>query len=118
MSADTIVPALPPTISDFLRGTRRRLRLHAALTGAGYGFAAGLALGIVVCLIARLWPLWLPDTTILYALGAVAVGTVAGIVVALSRPLPLSAVAARADAALGLRERLSTALELSERAGP
>lgn len=108
-----VAPALPPTISAFLRGTRRRLRLHAALTGAGYGFAAGLVLSIVVCLAARLWPLWLPDTTILYALGVVAVGTVAGIVVALSRPLPLSTVAARADAALGLRERLSTALELA-----
>lgn len=113
MSAESVAPSLPPTITNFLRGTRRRLRLHATVTGAGYGLAAGLLVGIAICLVARVRPLWLPDQVLLYALGAVAVGTVVGAIGALSRPLPLSAVAARADAALGLRERLSTALELT-----
>jgi hypothetical protein len=104
---------LPPTIATFLRGTQRRLRLHAAIFGAGYGLAAGLVIGIVICITSRVRPLWLPDQVLLYVLCAVALGIVIGAIFPLTRPLPLSTVAARADAELGLRERLSTALELT-----
>ena len=113
MSAETVAPSLPPSIATFLRSTQRRLRLHTALIGAGYGLAAGLFVGIILCIAARVRPLWLPDQVLLYVLCAVAIGVVAGAILPLTRPLPLSAVAARADAELGLRERLSTALELT-----
>lgn len=113
MSAETVAPSLPPTITTFLRSTQRRLRLHAAVFGAGYGLAAGLVVGIVICIASRVRPLWLPDQVMLYVLCAAAIGIVAGAIFPLTRPLTLSTVAARADAELGLRERLSTALELT-----
>ncbi len=114
MSADSLAPVLPQAISHFLRDTRRRLRLHAALTGAGYGLAVGLAFSVAICIIARLRPLLLPDQVLTSALAAVAIGTILGLLVGATRPLPLRVVAARADHDLGLRERLSTALELAD----
>jgi hypothetical protein len=114
VSAQSIAPGLPPTIGTFLSGTRRRLRLQSAALGAAYGLVGGLGLAVVIGVAARLQPLLLPDQYTLVALGAVAVGALGGAAYAATRPLPLSAVAARADRELDLRERLSTALELSD----
>jgi hypothetical protein len=113
VSAQSIAPGLPPTIGIFLTGTRRRLRAQAASLGALYGLVGGLGLAVAIGVVARLWPLLLPDQYTVAALAVLAVGAVGGATHAATRPLPLSAVAARADRELGLRERLCTALELS-----
>jgi len=113
MTAQMAGPILPPPIADLLRDTARRLRLRAACLGAAYGLAAGLALGLVLGLLARVRPLFFTAQTLEWSLGALALGVVLGAVVGAARPLARSTVAARADADLGLRERIVTALELA-----
>ncbi|HEU5327219.1 MAG TPA: hypothetical protein VFU78_03945, partial [Thermomicrobiales bacterium] len=113
LTPTTTTTPLPAAIARFLAAARRWLRLRAALTGAGYGLAAGLALGIAIGLVARLRPWLLSNQTTLAALGAVLVATLLGALVNTLRPLSTRTVAARYDHDLGLRERLSTALELT-----
>lgn len=113
MSAQSLAPGLPPTIGSFLSGTRRRLRLQAASLGATLGLVGGLGLAVLIGIVARLQPFLLPDQYTIVALVALVVGVAGGALFAATRPLPLSAVAAQADRELDLRERLSTALELS-----
>ena len=114
MSVQSIAPGLPSAIGSFLASTRRRLRLQATVLGAAYGLVVGLGVAVALGVATRLQPLLLPDRLFVAALVALAVGTVLGAAFMATRPLPLHAVAAHADRALDLRERLSTALELSE----
>jgi len=113
MTAHTAAPILPPPIANVLRDTARRLRLRAACLGAAYGLAAGLALGVALGILARVRPLFFAAQTLEWSLGALALGVVLGALAGALRPLSRAAVAARADADLGLRERIVTALELA-----
>jgi len=113
MTARTAAPLLPPPIAALLRDTTRRLRLRAACIGAAYGLAAGLAIGVVLGILARVRPLFFTAQTLEWSIGALALGIGLGVLVGAFRPLSRAAVAARADADLGLRERIVTALELA-----
>lgn len=113
MTAQTAAPLLPPPIAALLRDTARRLRLRAACIGAAYGLAVGLALGVVLGVLARVRPLFFTAQMLAWSLGALGIGIVLGALVGALRPLSRAAVAARADADLGLRERIVTALELA-----
>ncbi len=112
MTVQTAAPILPPSIAALLRDTARRLRLRAACIGATYGLAVGLALGVGLGVLARVRPLFFTAQTLEWSLGALALGIVLGALVGALRPLSRATVAARADADLGLRERIVTALEL------
>jgi hypothetical protein len=113
MTAQTAAPILPPPITTLLRDTARRLRLRAACLGAAYGLAAGLAIGVLLGVLARVRPLFFTAQTLEWSLGALTLGIVVGALAGGLRPLSRIAVAARADADLGLRERIVTALELA-----
>ena len=113
MTARTAAPTLPPPIASVLRDTARRLRLRAACIGAAYGLAAGLAVGVALGLLARARPLFFAAQTLEWSLGALVLGLGLGALIGTFRPLSRAAVAARADADLGLRERIVTALELA-----
>lgn len=113
MTAQTAAPILPPSIAALLRDTARRLRLRAACIGAAYGLAVGLALGVILGVLTRVRPLFFTAQTLQWSLGALALGIVLGALVGAFRPLSRAAIAARADADLGLRERIVTALELA-----
>ncbi len=114
MSAQSIAPGLPTAIGSFLASTRRRLRLQAAARGAAFGLGVGLGIAVALGVATRLQPFLLPDQLLLTALAALAACTAVGAAFMTTRPLPLHVVAAHADRELDLRERLSTALELSE----
>lgn len=113
MRRDTTATPLPPTIAGFLRRMRRHIRAQRALGGAGYGLAVGVAAGVVIALLARIWPLFLLSQLLLLLLLLAVCGAALGALAAALRPLPLTVVAARGDRELGLRERLGTALELA-----
>lgn len=113
MTARTAAPPLPAPIATLLRDTARRLRLRAACVGAAHGLAAGLALGVILGGGARVRPLFFVAQTLEWSLGALVLGLAIGAIVGALRPLSRAAVAARADADLGLRERIVTALELT-----
>lgn len=113
MPAQVAAPTLPSSIATLLRDTQRRLRLRAAVSGAIYGVAAGLVLGVALALMTRLRPLFFAAQTIELALGALLLGVLGGALIGSLRPLALGKVAARADADLDLRERIATALELT-----
>lgn len=113
MGSHTATLPLPRNVVRFLGRTHRRMRLQRALVGAGYGLAGGVALGVVAGLIARLFPIVAPGLLPPLLLGGLALAGLLGTLIAALRPLPLGDVAARCDRELGLRERLSTALELA-----
>lgn len=113
MTAQTAAPLLPPPIATLLRDTARRLRLRAACLGSIYGLAVGLIAAVTLGILARVRPLFFAAQTLEWSLASLAVGLVVGALIGAFRPLSRVAVAARADADLGLRERIVTALELA-----
>lgn len=100
------------SLRSWLRRWGLRLRLHESLTWGPWGAAAGLGLGLLLALAARLWPLllvrWLAVLAGLLALAGAAVG----LAVVWLRPLSLSRLARLFDHRFGLAERLTTAIEL------
>ncbi|RME48018.1 MAG: hypothetical protein D6791_04395, partial [Chloroflexi bacterium] len=95
-----------------LRAIGRRLRLRDGLLFASRTLWLGLAGTALVLVAGRLRPIerlegWAGVPLLIWLI------TVLGYT--LMRPLPLAAVARRADITLGLKERLSTALELAAR---
>ncbi|MFQ5596041.1 MAG: hypothetical protein ACE5HA_18010, partial [Anaerolineae bacterium] len=98
-------PLNPP-----LRAIGRRLRSRDSLIFATRTLWLGLATAGLVLIAGRLRPiehLWR------WAAGPLLIWLIAVIGYTLVRPLPLSTVARRTDVMLGLKERLSTALELA-----
>ena len=97
------------TLTRGLRRVRRRVRLLMAvrLVSTAVGLAAAIAVPLVV--LAKLYDYWypplLPEVT---AAGAALVT----LLIALLWPLPDSLIAENTDRRLGLRDRLSTAVEL------
>ncbi len=101
-------------LSEHLRRWDRRRRLRDTLLWAPRGVLAGLLLAALVATAARLRPLLSNDEVGLVAIVLALAGLLAALLaVWLPRRAPL-AQARFADAALGLRERASTAVELAE----
>ncbi len=95
----------------FLRLIGRRLRLRLSIelfTRAGWMI---LATSAIVLLIGRLWPI---DGYRLIAGGVLVTSLLSWIVFSLARSIRPFTVARRADSELGLRDRLATALVLSD----
>lgn len=101
------------TTSDYiqrrLRPMRARLRLRDALLLASRSLWLGMAGFALVQMIGRLTPI---PNLLLWSLVPPVLWLVAMLGYLLLRPLPALRVAQRVDAELGLRERLSTAIEL------
>ncbi|MCC6735468.1 MAG: hypothetical protein IT534_05000 [Bauldia sp.] len=116
--SDTSPARQKPLLRDVLArldGARRR----AVLRGLGESVAMAIAAGLAAwCLLRLGFALaWTPvsATTLALAAGAVALAALAiGFVSALAESPSRLALARRADAALGLRERISTAVEVAD----
>src|SRR5215207_8038741 len=104
--------ALPAEISRALRRGALRLRTDRALAGGVAGLAVGLIGALLLAIAIRLWPLMLQDEAVPWAIGLVTAGALLGAAAGWLWPAPRTIVAQRADRACGLRERISTALEL------
>lgn len=91
-----------------------RLRLQQTIHWAPRGLVAGLSISLALALVARFFPLFQP-TMLWFIMGGAALGglLVATLLVWLWRRPPLG-MARNFDLIFGLRERMSTAVELSE----
>jgi hypothetical protein len=113
-----VLSGLPATTQRVIRGARWALRRQHALEGALLGFIVGLGLAALLALACRLWPLlergYVLAWVALTVSGVTALGALAGLV----QPLSLMTAARAIDTRLGLRERVSTSLELAQHALP
>jgi hypothetical protein len=91
-----------------------RLRLQQSIDWLPRGLAAGLFLGLLVAVAARIWPLLDAEAVVLASLLLAALGVLAALLtVWLWRRAPIK-LARRFDLRFGLKERLSTAVELAQ----
>ena len=95
----------------FLRPPGRRLRLRLSIELFARLVWMILAASVLVLLIGRLWPM---DGYRLIAGGIIVASLLGWIVFSLARKIRPFTVARRADSELGLRDRLATALVLSD----
>jgi hypothetical protein len=99
-------------LRPYLRRWGTRLRLVESLSWGPWSGAAGLGLGLLTALAARLWPLLmarqLAGLTGLLAL----VGLAVGLAIVWLRPRTLFSLARVFDRRFGLAERLTTAVEI------
>lgn len=107
-----IQPAAGQDISKLIAAWNVRLRLQQALHWLPRGLSAGLVAAIVIGVAARLRPILLQEQVLVVGLGAAAAGGLIAFVVVWLWPRPTLDYARRYDALFGLKERLSTALEL------
>ena len=95
-----------------LRRWGLRLRLAESLAWGPWGGAAGLGVGLLLAVAARIWPLLMARVLAgLAGLFALA-GSVVGLAVVWLRPRSLSRLARTFDRRFGLAERLTTAVEI------
>lgn len=99
-------------ISRTLRQGAFRLRLDRAVAGGMAGLGAGLLGALILATAIRVRPLMLQNEAFPWAIGLIVAGALVGAATGWLWSAPLSIVAQRADRACGLRERISTALEL------
>jgi len=120
--ATTLTPTPPPApgpallpgpnaIGEALAQVTARLRLARWVRHAARGALAGLAVALVavICTHFDVLPEWLPLEAVLP--GALLLGIAGGTVTTFLRPISLMDAARLAEARLGLKERLSSALE-------
>lgn len=104
--------SLLSSLRSCLRRWGLRLRLVESLTWGPWGATAGLGVGLLLALAARLWPLlmarWLAALTILLSL----VGVMVGLAAVWLLPRPLIRLARTFDRHFRLAERLTTAVEI------
>ncbi len=96
-----------------LNGWDRRLRLQTSLVWLPRGIMLSLGVGLALALVARLRPFLMPEQILLASGIAVAVGVALTLAVVWLRQHDALAMARLFDARFGLKERLSTALELA-----
>lgn len=96
-----------------VRRWERRRRLRDTLLWAPRGLLAGLLLAALVAILARLRPLLTNGELALVTVGLALAGLLAALLAVWLPRRSLLAQARYADAALGLRERASTAIELA-----
>jgi len=99
-------------LGSYLRRWGVRLRLVECLTWGPWGAAAGLGVGLLLAVAARLIPL-LSARTLAGLAGLLAlVGVTVGLAAVWLRPRPLHRLACAFDRHFGLAERLTTAVEI------
>ena len=89
------------------------IRTHQAVVGASWGVAAALSGGLLMALLARIWPLWYPGDIGLSLVWAVSGGALLGALVGYGWPQPFDQRLRRLDRQLQLADRLTTAWELA-----
>lgn len=101
----------PKAISEALAQVTARLRLARWVRHAARGALAGVAIALaaVVCAHFDVLPDWLPLEAVLP--GVILLGIAGGTITTFLRPISLMDAARLAEARLGLKERLSSALE-------
>ena len=110
-SSATPPPGTERTVTQALAAVSARLRRLRWARHASRGALAGIALSLVAVGLAHFD--WLPDPLPLEILlpALIALGIASGTVTALLHPIPLMQAARLAETRLGLKERLSSALE-------
>ncbi len=107
---------LQQTATHLSRQTRRwdrRLRLVTSTIWLPRGMIVGLLIGIAVAIISRLRPWLLPDEIALVAVSAVALSSLSALATVWVWPRSLARNARFFDLLFDLKERVSTALEVS-----
>jgi hypothetical protein len=94
-----------------LKKIERRLRLQEAVRLLPSGLLAGGVIGLGVAIYSRVIPSFTMEQVFMVAIPAVIIGLLGVVLYAFLRPHKLINTARRADYALGLKERLSTAIE-------
>ena len=89
-----------------------RLRMAESLVWGPWGAAAGLGVGLLLALAARLWPLLMTRTLAGLAGYLALAGTMVGLMIVWLRPRPLPRLARLFDRRFDLAERLTTAIEI------
>lgn len=100
-------------IKTALEGVARRRRLERMFHGAWNGLAAGLLGWLVVLGVFKLAPL--PAALVEWSWVVVAAGVASGVIWGATRVITLAGTARWVDSRRSLQERLSTAMELSEK---
>jgi hypothetical protein len=95
----------------YLKKVERRLRVRQAVRLLPYAILAGGLVGLALAVYSRLTPSFTIEQVTLIALPVLAISILGVLVYAFSRPRKLLDTARQADLALGLKERLSTAIE-------
>lgn len=113
MTSETLanpeMAAYASTLTRGLRRVRRRVRLLMAvrIVSTAVAMAAGVAAPLVI--VAKLYDYWYPPLAPEFVIAGAGLVT---LLIALFWPLPDSLIAENTDRRLGLRDRLSTAVEL------
>lgn len=100
-------------IASALRAWDARLRLQQCGLWLPWGLAGGLLAALLLALAARLWPLLPRERLIAFSAALAAAGVVVALLGVWLRRRDLLAAARRFDHLFGLKERISTALELA-----
>lgn len=101
-------------ISDYIRSWERHRRAQQTIGGIARALWPGLALGVLLGIASRIWPLFDNAQILFISAGGVLVGLLALWLWVYLRRRPLVSAARYFDLRFGLKERLSTALELLE----
>jgi hypothetical protein len=97
-----------------LRAWHNRLRVQQSIRWLPRGLAAGLLAAALVAGAARIWPLMGRAALIRLSVLLAGIGVMAALVLVWAWRRPMLALARRFDLLFGLRERLSTAVEIVE----
>jgi low affinity Fe/Cu permease len=104
---------IPMELHAYVRRWGRRLRLAESVAWAPWGAAAGLGVGLLLALAARLWPFALAEQLAVWAGLLVFCGIAMMLVIVWLRPRGLLWLARVFDRRFELAERLSTAAEIA-----
>ncbi len=96
---------------DRVKKLESRMRLQEVIFFLPFALIAGGGIGLAVALVSRILPAFTWEQVLIIALAALMVALGGTLGYALFRPRPLLQTARRADRALGLKDRLSTAIE-------
>ncbi len=104
---------MPPALESEIRRLTHALRQHRAALVGSWGTVALLGLGLIAAILARLRPLWTKDALLLATAWGLSVGVPLLTLTGYLWPLPYSRRLRLLDRRLALRDRLTTAWELT-----
>lgn len=110
----TAHPHIQTEISDYIRSWERYRRAQQTVGGIARALWPGLALGVVLGIVSRIWPLFDNAAILLISAGGVLAGLLMLALWVYGRRRTVDSAARYFDLRFGLKERLSTALELLE----
>jgi hypothetical protein len=99
-------------LKAYLRRWGLRLRMAESMIWGPWGAVAGLGVGLLLAVAARLWPLYAARTLAGLAGLLLLIGASVGLAVAWVRPRPWPRLALLFDRRFGLAQRMTTAVEI------